>query len=263
MFAMSEIDEEEKVELILECDSSSALQLIQCLDLPKRSRHVEIRLLWLQNQVESGKISFRFRPGQQNIADLFTKCLPGKDFQRQRSTIGFVKMETSSEDLVMLSLAPASEKLVFVEVCCSEESMLRKCCESSHIPFPGVSKGVELKGVLGKVRRFIDEHAQRGSWVHMHVSTPCSSGSPLKRFNPETETSVDREWLPIMSSIPEYFDFTAGLCSASFELPTSNDIWSRDETKHALEVGGLSNSQDVFLCQANFRGKDGLPVNKV
>ena len=263
MFAMSEIDEEEQVELILESDSASALQLIQSLDLPKRSRHVEIRLLWLQSQVESGKIVFRFRPGQQNVADLFTKCLPGKDFQRHRSTIGFIRMETSTEDLVMLSLNPSNNELVFVEICCSENSMLRKCCEDSKIPYLGVSRGVELRGVLGKVQKFISQHAQHESWIHIHISTPCSSGSPLRRFNNDTETDVDREWLPIMSSIPEYLDFSHGLRSASFELPRSNDIWSRDETKHVLEVGGLTHSQDVFLCQANYRGKNGLPVNKV
>ena len=88
LFSIGEISEPEVAEVMLESDSSSALQLIQALDLPKRSRHVEIRLLWIRGQVESGKVRIRHRPGLDNVADLFTKCLPSKDFLRHRARWG-------------------------------------------------------------------------------------------------------------------------------------------------------------------------------
>ena len=94
LFSIGEISEPEVVEVMLESDSSSALQLIQALDLPKRSRHVEIRLLWIRGQVESGQVRIRHRPGLDNVADLFTKCLPSKDFLRHRATLGFVTMDS-------------------------------------------------------------------------------------------------------------------------------------------------------------------------
>ena len=56
-------------------------------------------------------------------------------------------------------------------------------------------------------------------WVHLHVSTPCSSGSPLKRFSPETVTDSDLQWETIMTAIPCYFGFSVKPDSASFELP--------------------------------------------
>ena len=36
----------------------------------------------------------RHRPGLDNVADLFTKCLPSKDFLRHRATLGFVTMDS-------------------------------------------------------------------------------------------------------------------------------------------------------------------------
>ena len=45
LWGIGEIAEGVETEMVLESDSSSALQLIQQTDVPKRSRHIEIRLL--------------------------------------------------------------------------------------------------------------------------------------------------------------------------------------------------------------------------
>ena len=37
----------------------------------------------------------------------------------------------------------------------------------------------------------------------------------------------------------------------------------RPGTRHVLDLGKLEFSQDVHLCQADYKGKDGLPVGKV
>ena len=44
-FGINECEEFEVPRILLESDSASALQLLQGLDIPKRSRHVEIRIL--------------------------------------------------------------------------------------------------------------------------------------------------------------------------------------------------------------------------
>ena len=45
MFSIQEIDEQEPVTIFIESDSSAAIMLLRSLDVPKKSRHVEIRLL--------------------------------------------------------------------------------------------------------------------------------------------------------------------------------------------------------------------------
>ncbi|CAK9012369.1 CCHC-type domain-containing protein [Durusdinium trenchii] len=74
LFGLGEIDEKEQVDIVLESDSSSALQLIGAVDLPRRSRHIDIKLTWLKERVSSNEVQLRHRAGTQNVADLFTKC---------------------------------------------------------------------------------------------------------------------------------------------------------------------------------------------
>ena len=261
LFSLGEVSEPEVVEVMLESDSSSALQLIQALDLPKRSRHVEIRLLWIRGQVESGKVKIRHRPGLDNVADLFTKCLPSKDFLRHRATLGFVTMDSPLRDLMALSVVP-DRKLAMIELCCRDGSMIQKACETSEMKYCGVTKDVQMKGVVLQVKRFIAEQRKAGFWVHMHVSTPCTSGSPLRNFS-GSASQDNPEWKLIMDSIPQYLEGDSLADSVSFELPRSNSIWERPETKLVLQKGKFDHAQDVHLCQAGYVGKDGLPIGKV
>ena len=169
LFSLGEVSEPECVEVMLESDSSSALELIQALDLPKRCRH---------GQVESGKVKIRHRPGLENIADLFTKCLPSRASLRHRTTHGFLTMDAPLNDLLASSVSPNKRALAVVELCCREGSHIQKACATSGIRYCGVTKDVPLKGVVLQVKRFIEEQKLLGCWVHMHISTPCTSGSP-------------------------------------------------------------------------------------
>ncbi|CAK9114984.1 unnamed protein product, partial [Durusdinium trenchii] len=72
LFGLGEIEEKEQVDIVLESDSSSALQLIGAVDLPRRSRHIDIKLTWLKERVSSNEVQLRHRAGTQNVADLFT-----------------------------------------------------------------------------------------------------------------------------------------------------------------------------------------------
>ena len=74
LFSLGEAEELDPVVVwMIESDSSSALQLIQSVDVPKKSRHVEIRLLWMREQLEQKRLCLRHRPGTENPSDLFTK----------------------------------------------------------------------------------------------------------------------------------------------------------------------------------------------
>ena len=56
-------------------DSSSALAIASRLG-PGRVRHLQIKQLWIQDEVQSGRLTLQHLPGIANPADLLTKALP-------------------------------------------------------------------------------------------------------------------------------------------------------------------------------------------
>ena len=52
-------------------DSQSAIDLLANQDLPRRSRHVEIRIAWLRHQMSSGRVHLKWLSGVSNPADMF------------------------------------------------------------------------------------------------------------------------------------------------------------------------------------------------
>ena len=50
-------------QILLESDSSSALQLLVGQDIPKRSRHVEIRMAWMKAKISSNELLVEHRAG--------------------------------------------------------------------------------------------------------------------------------------------------------------------------------------------------------
>ena len=268
LFGLGEIDELQPVDLWLESDSMSAIQLLHGVDLPRRSRHVEIRVLWMKSKIEDGTLRLEHRYGESNCSDLFTKCLGARDFMRHRATLGFEGPEqpvsslvlVGEESLVCTVIDERSVDIAFVEVCCDENSSLRKVCEDRGVPYVGVSDNMEQERVL---KLFLEKMMQfhgHGFWVHVHVSTPCKTGSPLKRLNDNTLSDDEQvEWSKIMTCTPRYL-LKGDACS--FELPTHNSIWKRPETCEVLRKARLSHNCEIFLCQTGVKGHDGLGVGK-
>ena len=96
---IGEMRERDVPQILLESDSSSALQLLVGQDIPKRSRHVEIRMAWMKAKISSNELLVEHRAGTDNVADLFTKCLGTKDFLRHRTSLGFEVPEVPAKDL--------------------------------------------------------------------------------------------------------------------------------------------------------------------
>ena len=57
LFASHETDEPEEIVVWLVSDSS--LQLVQSMDVPRRFRHVEIRLQWLRERMRDGLLKLK------------------------------------------------------------------------------------------------------------------------------------------------------------------------------------------------------------
>lgn len=60
-------------------DSESALKLLRNKDLPRRSRHVEIKIEWVRALSASGQVVLNYLAGSKLPADLLTKCLSTED----------------------------------------------------------------------------------------------------------------------------------------------------------------------------------------
>ena len=251
----------------MESDSESALTLIAGKDVPKKSRHIEIRLHWLRGKIESEELELKYRPGTENCSDMFTKCLGTKDFLRHRMTLGFVEHELPLSDLrsiqeVLLTAfsTSAGQEMSFVEVCCAPQSALRDACRVARMPYIGITQDVQNPKILEEVAAFVEVQRSSHRWVHVHCSTPCSSGSPLKNLTQQVdETEADREWRGIMTSVEPYLNFGD---SHSFELPKRNQIWSRPQTKSVLERCGLNYDSEVALCQTGLTNSEGVAVGK-
>ena len=153
LFALHEIDEPEEVVVWLESDSSSPLQLVQSMDVPRRSRHVEICLHWLRDQMRDGLLKLKHRFGTDNPADLFAKCLNSKLFYRHRFALGIIVPDGLAADLselrelcVLQQVMAQGSSIAVIELCCSQPSNLRKVCEVSKVPYVGVVAKVQSSG---------------------------------------------------------------------------------------------------------------------
>ena len=149
-----------------------------------------------------------------------------------------------------------------VEVCCSSNSNVKRACIRSGIKYIGVTSNMERRSVQERVQELVGVQAKLGKWIHVHVSTPCRTGSPLRHFHNEgTQLSKESEaeWVTIMSNVTPYLVLGD---SKSFELPRTNDIWKRELTLRALEDNGLIFECVVHLCQTMLRSKAGDKVGK-
>jgi len=77
---LKEADDDTVGFTLMESDFESALTVIAGKDVPKRSRHIEIRLHWLQGEIEAEELELKYKLGTENCSDRFTKCLGTRDF---------------------------------------------------------------------------------------------------------------------------------------------------------------------------------------
>ena len=77
-----------QVGLKLLTDSSAAKGICSRLGFNKRTRHIAVCMLWLQQKVDEGEVEIQKVPGHRNPADLGTKHLAAADMSRHMETIG-------------------------------------------------------------------------------------------------------------------------------------------------------------------------------
>ena len=238
---------------VLFSDSESSLKLLKNMDTPKRSRHLEIRIEWLKDRVACGKLILAFRKGVENPSDLLTKCLGSAAFGLHRESLGF-------ETLVgpLSSLTRLEGQLVLVEVCCRKQSNIMLACRRRGVNYVGVTENMQSDRVFKDVRNYLKNFGQ--DRVFVHVSTPCSSGSPLRRLHGHITTEADWEWFEIFPRVLRYLRLGK---HSSFELPWNNEIWRHALCQKVLRQAGHAFEMPVKLCMTGLVSKRGEPIGKV
>ena len=168
-------------------DSQAALDVIHAEDVPKRSRHVEIRLAWMREHLLRGRLKLRWLRGKDNAADLYTKNLGTRLFQQHRARLGFTAQDGHVEALYMLSqLRVSSESMResaevgVLEVFCGEDSALCQVCGSLGIPCCGITANAETSGVdrnheghhCLEEQKALDPHTLY-TCPHLALQVPC------------------------------------------------------------------------------------------
>ena len=236
---------------VLFTDSESALKLLRNMDVPKRSRHLEIRIEWLKGRVAEKVLVLAFRKGVANPSDMLTKCLGSSQFGVHRESLGFEVMSGP-----LLSLTAVGKRWVFVEVCCQPGSAISRVCKELGVMYCGITRSMEIKKTFMDLCLFLDglSHCQ----VFVHVSSPCSSGSPLRNFTNST-TETDWQWFEMFPCVLKYLKLGN---HSGFELPWNNQIWGFDLCQQTLKKAGHSHYTAVKLCQTGAKSVAGNPIGK-
>ena len=206
--------------------------------------------------------------GEENPADLLTKNVGTKLFLAHRLRLGFDEQHGQLVDalhlLAQLSLSKdrdlgeRSGSYALLEVCCEPSPSLCVICRQKGVAYAGVVANMEEVRVFKQAQAWAQELRSKGVWLHVRVSTPCSSGSPLKAFT-KTVTESDFLWEPIMRAAARYLKLGD---AGSFELPLRNNIWQRVGTQQLLKSCRLSHAAEVCLRATGQKSKSGFSVGK-
>ena len=262
-----------KFPILMLTDSESAKQLLSALDVPRKSRHTEVRIFWLREQLER-YIQLGWIEGPINLSDILTKCSSyhfvhratcGFQPRSPATTEGSQGLKGSDKPLHTLKPRDKTIALIFVEFCCDEQSALSQ--HNTAFAYIGVTaEGEEastLRSVLERVERLCANASALGMrpHVHFHASCPCASGSPIRYLRQDAGSEDIRfaELEPLLKRLPSY---RKKADTFSLEWPVNNVLWSYAGVKDLLNELGLKQEAVVRLCKLGYVSRSGKPVGK-
>jgi len=81
-----------KTNVILHTDSSAAKSMAARFGATRRTRHIELRYLYLQSLVQTGAIRLSKIAGADNVSDIMTKYVSSETLRKHMSSLGLVHM---------------------------------------------------------------------------------------------------------------------------------------------------------------------------
>ena len=172
---------------------------------------------------------------------------------------------------------------LFVELACSHFSVLSKACQESRASYIGVHDHLEKVSVQDRVISLVDEALKMMTtsasrerqlnreakdqglrlFLHVHVSLPCTGGSPLQNFSGgKFVKEHEKVFFMLLDAMEKVLsrllkqEFTV-----SFELPNSNRYWSHPKLARVAESWFQFRSV-VHACAMGIEGVPGLPIKK-
>lgn len=86
--------EQQKVPIY--CDNQGAVRLAYNAEFHQKTKHIPLRYHYIRDQVAEGKIEVKYVSTEDQLADIFTKALPGPKFVEMRKRIGVGKFVSNS-----------------------------------------------------------------------------------------------------------------------------------------------------------------------
>ena len=72
------------------CDNTSAIAISHNPVMHSRTKHIDVRYHFIRDHIERGDVELHFIPTDKQLADIFTKPLDDKTFQRLVSELGML-----------------------------------------------------------------------------------------------------------------------------------------------------------------------------
>ena len=79
--------------LTMMCDNVGAISLAKDNKFHSRTKHINLRYHFVCEAMEEGKITLKYMPSQENIADIFTKSLAKVKFAELVTKLGLRTLE--------------------------------------------------------------------------------------------------------------------------------------------------------------------------
>ena len=90
---LDELTQREAKPMQLYCDNQSAIRLVKNPEFHQRTKHIEVKYYYIRDQQEKGCINVEYVATEDQLADIFTKPLPGPRFNMLREKIGIKTTE--------------------------------------------------------------------------------------------------------------------------------------------------------------------------
>ena len=167
----------------------------------------------------------------------------------------------------MLSYVKGSHAHLILELCCGENSEIKRASKRIGSFYIGIHSRMEFDDVqqetLNLLRRFansvkkIGSSNKGGKSVHLHISLPCKGGSPLLNFcTSQAREKHVAEFKELLGSVNQYIDSCREYdpeATITFELPHNNQYWKLFEIREFRDRFGLDFSGIVSCCQIGLR----------
>lgn len=75
-----EILDEKILKVTLFMDNQSAIRLVKNPEFYRRSKHIDVRYLFIRERYEEGLFTVTYVSTKQMLADIFTKAMPSQNF---------------------------------------------------------------------------------------------------------------------------------------------------------------------------------------